>query len=140
MIDKLVQFFGAVQADDRLLDNMGSALPMLTGPDRALCRGFLAFRAAAETGPLPELVDTDTAVAVIAANVRRVRDSARTMLALAALIVALVGLGLFLQPVTTWWWAVPLVGASGLAGSLFAVIRMRAETDWSARELDDEGV
>jgi hypothetical protein len=42
-----------------------------------------------------------------------------------------------LQPLTSYWWAVPMIGGSGLAGALAAVIRMRPDPDWSVRELDD---
>lgn len=131
----------AVQADDRLLDNLGSALPRAAGPDRALCLVLLASRVAAETPPMPELVDTDTAVAVIAHSARRCRDVARTAAAAAVVLLALLGLGLMLQPLTTWWFAVPMVGASGLAGALAAVIRMRPDPDWHTREIttDEQG-
>lgn len=128
-----------VWRDDLLLNNLGSALPVLTGRDRALCLQLLTCRAAAEFEPLPELVDTDTAVAVIDHAAHPWRGFSRTVGAGAVVLLALLGLGLFLQPFATWWWAVPILGASGLTGSLFAVIRMRTETDWSARELD-EGV
>jgi hypothetical protein len=129
-----------IRNDDTLLDNLGSALPLLVGGEQTLCLQLLTCRAAAESGPMPELVDTDTAVAVIDHAAHPWRGFLRTVGAGAVVLCALIGLGLFLQPVTTWWWAVPVVGAAGLAGSLLAVIRMRADPEWTARELDDEGV
>lgn len=136
-LNALQRFMRGVLADDQLLDNLGSALPVLAGRDRALCLQLLTCRAAAEFGPVPELVDTDTAVAVIDHAAHPWRGFSRTVGAGAVVLLALLGLGLFLQPFATWWWAVPIVGASGLTGSLLAVIRMRSEPNWNARELDD---
>jgi hypothetical protein len=128
----------AVQADDRLLDNLGSALPCLTGPDRTLCLVLMASRVAAEIPPMPKLVDTDTALAVIAHSARKWRDVARTAAAAAVVLLALFGLGLMLQPLTSYWWAVPMIGGSGLAGALTAVIRMRPDPDWHTREITND--
>jgi hypothetical protein len=124
----------AVQADDRLLDNLGSAVP-LVGRDRRLCLLLLAGRTWAESRPIPELVDTDTAVAVIAHAAHPWRDVLRTAASAAVVLLALVGLGLMLSPFTTWWWAVPVVGASGLAGALAVAIRMRPSPEWTTGEL-----
>lgn len=133
------RFLLNVMADDRLLDNLGSALPVLFGRERSVCLALLTCRAAAEREPVPELVDTDTAVAVIDHAAHPRRGFPRTVAAGAVVLLALLGLGLLLQPVTTWWWTVPVVGAAGLAGSLLAVIRMRSEPNWTVRALD-EGV
>jgi hypothetical protein len=132
--DPALGLLGAVQADDRLLDNLGSAVPLIGG-DRRLCLLLLASRTWAESWPIPELVDTDTAAAVIAHAAHPWRDVLRTAAAGAVVLLALVGLGLMLSPFTTWWWAVPVVGASGLAGALAAVIRMRPSPEWTTHEM-----
>ncbi|MDX8142645.1 anti-sigma-D factor RsdA [Lentzea sp. BCCO 10_0061] len=59
----------AVQADDRLLDALGSATPGAAGnvADDELNALLLAWRNEVETEPFGELVDTDTAIATIQA-------------------------------------------------------------------------
>ncbi|MEV6243151.1 anti-sigma-D factor RsdA [Lentzea sp. NPDC051838] len=59
----------AVQADDRLLDALGSATPGAAGSlvDDELNALLLAWRNEVETAPFGELVDTETAVATIQA-------------------------------------------------------------------------
>lgn len=59
----------AVQADDRLLDALGSATPGAAGAlvDDELNALLLAWRHEVETEPFGELVDTDTAIATIQA-------------------------------------------------------------------------
>ncbi|WP_439661852.1 anti-sigma-D factor RsdA [Lentzea sp. HUAS TT2] len=59
----------AVQADDRLLDALGSATPGAAGSlgDDDLNALLLAWRNEVETEPFGELVDTDTAIATIQA-------------------------------------------------------------------------
>lgn len=59
----------AVQADDRLLDALGSATPGAAGSlvDDELNALLLAWRNEVETAPFGELVDTDTAIATIQA-------------------------------------------------------------------------
>lgn len=59
----------AVQADDRLLDALGSATPGATGAlgDDDLNALLLAWRNEVETEPFGELVDTETAIATIQA-------------------------------------------------------------------------
>lgn len=59
----------AVQADDRLLDALGSATPGATGSlvDDELNALLLAWRNEVETAPFGELVDTETAIATIQA-------------------------------------------------------------------------
>lgn len=59
----------AVQADDRLLDALGSATPGVAGSlgDDDLNALLLAWRNEVETAPFGELVDTDTAIATIQA-------------------------------------------------------------------------
>jgi hypothetical protein len=59
----------AVQADDRLLDALGSATPGAAGSlvDDELNALLLAWRNEVETPPFGELVDTETAVATIQA-------------------------------------------------------------------------
>lgn len=127
-----------VMADDSLLDNLGSALPRVHGAERTLCLLLLASRNAAENRPIPELVDTDTAAAVIDHAAHPWRQFLRTAAAAAVVLMALIGLGLFLMPLTTWWWAVPYLGASGLAGVLTAVARMRPDPEWNTREITSD--
>ncbi|MFD4644052.1 anti-sigma-D factor RsdA [Lentzea sp. NPDC058436] len=59
----------AVQADDKLLDALGSATPNAAGSlvDDELNALLLAWRNEVETEPFGELVDTDTAIATIQA-------------------------------------------------------------------------
>ncbi|HUQ59656.1 anti-sigma-D factor RsdA [Lentzea sp.] len=59
----------AVQADDKLLDALGSATPGAAGSlvDDELNALLLAWRNEVETEPFGELVDTDTAIATIQA-------------------------------------------------------------------------
>jgi len=59
----------AVQADDRLLDALGSATPSVAGSlvDDELNALLLAWRNEVETAPFGELVDTETAIATIQA-------------------------------------------------------------------------
>ena len=59
----------AVQADDRLLDALGSATPGAAGSlvDDELNALLLAWRNEVETAPFGELVDTETAIATIQA-------------------------------------------------------------------------
>ncbi len=59
----------AVQADDRLLDALGSAAPGATSAlvDDELNALLLAWRNEVETAPFGELVDTETAIATIQA-------------------------------------------------------------------------
>ncbi len=60
----------AVQADDKLLDALGSATPGAAGSlvDDELNAILLAWRGEVESVGFGDLVDTDTAVAVIQAN------------------------------------------------------------------------
>jgi hypothetical protein len=123
----------AVHDDDRYLDKLGSATPSADPEDRlSLC--LLAMRVVAEAKPMPELVDAETAVAVIAYEVRK-RHISRTIAAACLVFLTLLVLGLALTPVTSVWWMLSAVGMSGLGGAYCAVARMRDE-QWSTAELD----
>jgi hypothetical protein len=67
-LDPALDDLSAVQADDLLLDHLGSAVPGAAGQlgDDNLNALLLAWRNEAETQPMPELVDLDTATAFIA--------------------------------------------------------------------------
>jgi hypothetical protein len=67
--DPVPDDLSAVQADDRLLDALGSATPGATGSlvDDELNALLLAWRNEVETEPFGELVDTETAIATIQA-------------------------------------------------------------------------
>jgi hypothetical protein len=54
----------AIRATDRLLDDLGSANPTADTDDELTAR-LLARRNATEADPIPDLVDTDTAIATI---------------------------------------------------------------------------
>lgn len=150
----------AVQADDTLLDNLGSALPSLAGPERKLCLALMASRVVAEARPVPELVDTDTAVATIAYSVR-LQKRAKFTAAAALVVLVVLAFGLTLVPITwddvfkpmldvlglsldlvpAWCWVVVSVCLSGLAGAAVAVLRMR-DNQWSPRDIvsGDRGI
>lgn len=53
------------QADDQLLDQLGTAFPATALVDDQLCAQLLAWRIDVETEPLPDLVDVATAIATI---------------------------------------------------------------------------
>lgn len=71
-LDPTVDDLSAVQADDLLLDHLGSALPGTAShlADDELNALMLAWRNEVETDSIPPLVDVETALQVIAANVR----------------------------------------------------------------------
>lgn len=129
-----------VADDDLLLDKLGSALAQA---DDRLGMLLLSMRVRAESRPMPMLVDTDTAVDVIArsrrmwgitvAAVTRLRAAAATAIIAAVLLV----LGLAIAPFTTWWWSVPLLGLTGLAGAYILVAAMKDDDDWSTSRLGE---
>ncbi|WP_434452889.1 anti-sigma-D factor RsdA [Lentzea sp. E54] len=90
----------AVQADDRLLDALGSATPGAAGSlvDDELNALLLAWRNEVETAPFGELVDTDTAIATIQAArpqpVSRQRFLIPLATAAAVLAIAFTGMSL----------------------------------------------
>lgn len=67
-LDPVLDDLSAVQADDLLLDYLGSALPSTAGHlvDDELNALLVAWRGEVEAADMPELVDTETAIAVIA--------------------------------------------------------------------------
>jgi hypothetical protein len=102
----------AVQADDKLLDALGSATPGAEGSlvDDELNALLLAWRNEVETEPFGELVDTDTAVATIQAArpqpVSRQRFLIPLASAAAVLAIAFTGVSLVArdaQPGDTLW-------------------------------------
>ncbi|MGI5504498.1 anti-sigma-D factor RsdA [Lentzea sp. CA-135723] len=102
----------AVQADDKLLDALGSATPGATGSlvDDELNALLLAWRNEVETEPFGELVDTDTAIATIQAArpqpVSRHRFLIPLASAAAVLAIAFTGVSLVArdaQPGDTLW-------------------------------------
>ncbi|GLY52305.1 anti-sigma-D factor RsdA [Lentzea sp. NBRC 102530] len=102
----------AVQADDKLLDALGSATPGAAGSlvDDELNALLLAWRNEVETEPFGELVDTDTAIATIQAArpqpVSRHRFLIPLASAAAVLAIAFTGVSLVArdaQPGDTLW-------------------------------------
>ncbi|GHH37904.1 anti-sigma-D factor RsdA [Lentzea cavernae] len=102
----------AVQADDKLLDALGSATPGAAGSlvDDELNALLLAWRNEVETEPFGELVDTDTAIATIQAArpqpVTRHRFLIPLASAAAVLAIAFTGVSLVArdaQPGDTLW-------------------------------------
>lgn len=71
-LDPAVEDLSAVQADDRLLDALGCALPGTAGHvvDEELNALMLAWRNEVEAADMPDLVDTDTAITVITTAAR----------------------------------------------------------------------
>lgn len=129
---------GAIDDDDKLLDLLGSAT--VTDHDDWLCRRLLAMRAAAEANPMPELVDTDTAVAVIAYSASRRSVGLRSAIAAALLIVAVfLLLGLLLSSLADWWWMIPASGILGMTGPYIVAATMKPGTEWSTAGLTGDG-
>jgi hypothetical protein len=68
------QLADAITADDRLLDRLGSAIPGVDPigttdtPMTELDAVLICHRLAVEASPIPDLVDTDTALATIQAG------------------------------------------------------------------------
>jgi hypothetical protein len=117
-----------VALDDKLLDQLGSAMPLNgVGLDDLGCK-LLLWRREIERRPFR------------AYRVRLVSAvSKKSAAGAAALCTAvLLVLGLFLVPVTKWWWAVPVLGLSAMAGAYLVVATMRPEAKWELDEIDDE--
>ncbi|MGH3786845.1 MAG: anti-sigma-D factor RsdA [Pseudonocardiaceae bacterium] len=89
----------AVQADDTLLDMLGSVGDTPIDADDELTRVLAAWRREVRDEPVEELVDTDTAVAVIRAARRPVRHRNPVFGSIAAaaavFVIAFSGVGLF---------------------------------------------
>ncbi len=127
----------AIADDDRMLDSLGSAVPVALDQLAAL---LLNARRGAEVPPMPVMVETATALVVIARSVRR-RLFVRCAVSVAMttfVAAVLIGLGLFIAPAASWWWAVPVLGLSGLGGTYLVVWSMRPAPEWKTSELDDE--
>jgi len=136
----------AVQADDRLLDALGSATPGATGSlvDDELNALLLAWRNEVETAPFGELVDTETAIATIQAArpqpVSRHRFLIPLASAAAVLAIAFTGVSLVArdaQPGDTLW-GLTRVLYSEHAKSIEAAAIVRSDLD-SARLALREG-
>jgi Anti-sigma-D factor RsdA to sigma factor binding region len=136
----------AVQADDRLLDALGSATPGAAGSlvDDELNALLLAWRNEVETAPFGELVDTETAVATIQAArpqpVSRHRFLIPLASAAAVLAIAFTGVSLVArdaQPGDALW-GLTRVLYSEHAKSIEAAAIVRSDLD-SARLALREG-
>jgi len=89
---------GAVQADDALIDALGKPRRAGSGPDAQLAQVLVAWRRDVDAEPVEQLVDVDTALAMVA-RARRPVPRRRSLLvpfagAAAALVIAFSGLGL----------------------------------------------
>ncbi|MEU0884545.1 anti-sigma-D factor RsdA [Lentzea sp. NPDC005914] len=135
-----------MQADDRLLDALGSATPGATGSlvDDELNALLLAWRNEVETAPFGELVDTETAIATIQAArpqpVSRHRFLIPLASAAAVLAIAFTGVSLVArdaQPGDTLW-GLTRVLYSEHAKSIEAAAIVRSDLD-SARLALREG-
>jgi hypothetical protein len=89
---QLTDDLSAVQADDLLLDLLGSATPTESAvyADDELNAFLLAWRTEAETAPMPALVDVDTAVATITAATRTLWDINPAIKTAALLLLAVI--------------------------------------------------
>ncbi|MBM7859689.1 anti-sigma-D factor RsdA [Lentzea nigeriaca] len=135
-----------MQADDRLLDALGSATPGAAGSlvDDELNALLLAWRNEVETAPFGELVDTDTAIATIQAArpqpVSRHRFLIPLASAAAVLAIAFTGVSLVArdaQPGDALW-SLTRVLYSEHAKSIEAAAIVRSDLD-SARLALREG-
>lgn len=120
---------------DKLLDVLGSAVPTNFDTGDGLVGRLLHWRQGCDPDPVPELVDTETALAAIAYGIRRRRAAKlrRTLAAVALIVVVLAVLGLVLAPLTPWWWLVPVLGITGLAAVYVFVATMPADTEWTTK-------
>lgn len=88
----------AVQADDALLDSLGASHPRFSPSDEPLANVLLQWRREVDAEPVAELVDTDTAMALVA-GARRPAPRRNPVLmpfaaAAALLVIAFSGVGL----------------------------------------------
>lgn len=104
-LEPVVDDLSAVQADDLLLDHLGSATPHTAGAlvDDELNALLLAWRNKTDAEPMPELVDADTAATVIAraAATWWTTNTGLKIAALALLLAVIVAVALVLT-VTDW--------------------------------------
>jgi len=87
----------AVQADDALLDALGGLNPSPEGSDARLAQVLMAWRREVDSEPITRVMDTDTALAVVARARRpeRRRSSGLVSVAAAAVLaIAFSGVGL----------------------------------------------
>ncbi|GDY29281.1 anti-sigma-D factor RsdA [Gandjariella thermophila] len=129
--------FTAVQVDDALLDALGGPDAELTGSlaDHELNELLLAWRRDVDGEPIPELVDTDTAVTTIAAGRQPVRTRHRFLVPLATaaavLAIAFTGVGLAARDAQPGdpLWGLTRVLYSDHARSVEAAASVRNELD-----------
>lgn len=130
-----------VADDDRLLNRIGSAMPVAGD---TLGELLLSLRQRAEARPMPMLVDTETALAVIAQSRRAwgiamaAVSRARAAAAAGLIATVLLTLGLCIAPYVTWWWAIPVLGCSALGGTYLIVWSMKPDPEWSPTELTED--
>ena len=97
-LDHVADDLSAVQADDRLLDYLGSALPAAAGELDDLSTLMLAWRADIDSTGYSDLVDLDTALATIAYATRTwwATNTGLKIAALALFLAVLVAVALAL--------------------------------------------
>lgn len=81
---------GAVQADDALLDSLGGPRPVDHGSDAQLAQVLVAWRREVDSEPVEQLVDVDTALAMVARARRPVSRRSPMLVPFAAAAAALV--------------------------------------------------
>lgn len=129
--------FTAVQVDDALLDALGGTDAELTGSlaDQELNELLLAWRRDVDAEPIPELIDTDSAVTTIAAGRQPVRTRHRFLVPLATaaavLAIAFTGVGLAARDAQPGdpLWGLTRVLYSDHARSVEAAASVRNELD-----------
>jgi hypothetical protein len=126
-----------LQVDDALLDVLGGADAELTGSfaDQELNELLLAWRRDVDAEPIPELVDSDTAVTTIAAGRQPARNRHRFLVPLATaaavLAIAFTGVGLAARDAQPGdpLWGLTRVLYSDHARSVEAAASVRNELD-----------
>ncbi|MDX3661259.1 anti-sigma-D factor RsdA [Streptomyces sp. ID05-26A] len=100
-IDPAVDDLSAVQADDRLLDLLGSATPYAAGELDDLSALMLAWRGEVDSVDPGDLVDLDAAVAAIAYAARSwwATDTGLKAVALALLLAVITAVALALTAI-----------------------------------------
>ncbi|MGH4019823.1 MAG: anti-sigma-D factor RsdA [Pseudonocardiaceae bacterium] len=132
----------AVQADDALLDLLGRADAATPLPDDPLARVLMAWRREVDAEPVGELVDTDTALEVVAAArrpARRRRPMLAPFAAAAALfVIAFSGVGVAAKSAQPGdpLWGVTQVLYSEHARSVEAAHSVRTELEQASQQLE----
>ncbi|MDQ3989258.1 MAG: anti-sigma-D factor RsdA [Actinomycetota bacterium] len=133
----------AVQADDALLDALGGPNPFPEGSDARLAQVLMAWRREVDSEPITRVMDTDTALAVVARARRpeRRRSSGLVSFAAAAavLVIAFSGVGVGARAAEPGDPLFPLAKVlfTEDAESKEAAVKVQAELDEASKALNE---